>query len=335
MSDEILYVCHSGIDYLQDGLYNGLVSLLGKTKVMDWPRQARFHEPINASISNLGFYAQAEPVRPKTTWGLRRQLRSGRFGMVVVAAGRKGAFTVWCDLMDACRHLPAVFVDGGDHIELAGQLAWERKVKLRKTVLTRRNFDLVFKREHRGQETNHPQILPISFCLPENYYQPGQSQTKMREVVFWGGESSASRIAAIHKLKGVRDFERNRSSIFRNQDYLRELATTKVCLSFWGCGDDTLRYWEIACVGSMLLAQKPRSPVLNNFIHLQEAVFAQDDLANLVAQVNYYCEHDDEREKIACAGRNKFLKCHTTTARARYFLDSLNDRKLFSRPNFQ
>jgi hypothetical protein len=329
MSNGILYLCHSGVDYLQDGLYHGLVSLLGKDRVVDWPRQARFHEPVATTVPNLGFFSQAEPARPRTNWGLRRQLRGGRFGIVVVAAGRKKAFAVWRDVMEACRHLPAVFVDGGDHVELAGQLAWERKVRLRKAVLSRRSFDLVFKREHRGPETNNPKILPISFCLPENYFQMKQPQPKTREVAFWGGSSSASRAVAIGKLRGIRDFECNSSLQFHDRDYLRELAATKVCLSFWGGGDDTLRYWEIPCVGTLLVAQKPRSPVPNNFIHHKEAIFVQDDLSDLVEQVNYYCDHDDERGKIAQAGRNKLLQYHTTTARAQYFLNSLNERKLF------
>lgn len=329
MSSEILYLCHSGVDYLQDGLYHGLVSLLGKERVTDWPRQVRFHKPAATKNPNLGFYPQAEPVRPRTTWGLRQQLRSGRFGIIVVAAGRKGAFRAWRDVMDACRQIPVVFVDGGDHIELAGQLAWERKIKLRKTVLSHRNFDLVFKREHRGQETNNPQVLPISFCLPANYCQSVQSRTKTREVAFWAGGGTASRAVAVSKLKNVRDFERNGSLMFYGQDYIRELAATKVCLSFWGNGDDTLRYWEIPCAGSLLLAQKPRCPVPDNFIHRQEAVFVQDDLSDLVELVNYYCDHDQEREAIARAGLEKFSRCHTTTARARYFLDSLSGRKLF------
>jgi hypothetical protein len=330
MSNEILYLCHSGIDYLQDGLYHGLVSLLGKNRVMDWPRQTRFHEQLDLTIPSLGFFAQAEPIRPRTRWGLRRQLRNGRFSLVVVAAGRKGAFAVWRGLMDACRHLPAVFVDGGDHVELAGQLAWERKVRLRKYVLNSRSFDLIFKREQHGPEFNNPKILPISFCLPENYYQPPSPPVKTREVAFWGGESSASRRLAIRQLKEVRDFGRNRNLQFWGGDYLRELAATKVCLSFWGSGDDTLRYWEIPCAGSLLMAQKPRSPVPDNFVDRQEAVLVQDDLSDLVERVNYYCDHDDEREKIARAGRNKFLKCHTTVARARYFLDALCERELFN-----
>src|SRR5581483_2673857 len=115
MSNELLYLCHSGIDYLQDGLYHGLVSLLGKNCVVDWPRQNRFHEPIASTIPNLGFFRQSEPVRPRTAWGLRRQIRSGRFAVIVVAAGRKGAFRAWREVMGASRHLPAVFVDGGDY----------------------------------------------------------------------------------------------------------------------------------------------------------------------------------------------------------------------------
>jgi hypothetical protein len=196
-------------------------------------------------------------------------------------------------------------------------------------VLASRNFALTFKRENRGQETNNPGILPISFCLPENYFQPQSSPAKNREVAFWGSPATASRTLGCQLLQGIRDFERNRRLQFRGLDYLREMAATKVCLSFWGGGDDTLRYWEIPCVGSLLLAQKPRSPVPDNFIHGQEAVFVQDDLSDLVERVNYYCDHDDEREKIARAGRNIFLRCHTTIARARYFLDALAKRNLF------
>src|SRR6266542_3913714 len=131
----------------------------------------------------------------------------------------------------------------------------------------------------------------------------------------------------IRMLRGVRDFAAAGGCDpvpgVRGQEYLRELAATKVCLSFWGAGDDTLRYWEIACVGSLLLAQRPRMPVPDNFIDRREAVFMQDDLTDLVELLNYYCDHDAEREAIAAAGRAKFLRCHTTSARARYFLNRL------------
>ncbi|HEX5399121.1 MAG TPA: glycosyltransferase [Verrucomicrobiae bacterium] len=330
MPNEILYLCHSGIDYLQDGLYHGLVSLLGKGRVVDWPRQARFHERLDSLIPSVGFYSQSEPSRPQTAWGLRRQLRAGRFGLVAIAAGRKHAFRAWRDVMDACRQLPAVFVDGGDHAELAGQLAWERKTSLRRDVLNARPFDLIFKREHHGPDVNHPKILPIAFCLPENHYRPPSPPIKKtREVAFWGGASSASRAVAIEKLKNVRDFARNRSVEFRGEDFMCELAATKVCLSFWGAGDDTMRYWEIPCAGSLLMAQKPRSPIPDNFIDRREAVFVRDDLSDLIDLVNYYCDHDDEREEIARAGRKRFLKCHTTRARAKYFLDALHERNLY------
>lgn len=330
MSSALLYLCHSGIDYLQDGLYHGLVSLLGKERVVDWPRQARYHERVAAPIPSLGFFPQAEPERPRTAWALRRQLRGGRYGLVVIAAGRRSAFRAWRDALDACSQLPAVFVDGGDHVELAGQLAWERKTSLRQDVLNARPFDLIFKREHRGPDVNHPKILPIAFCLPENYFQPPAPPIpKRREVVFWGNTSSASRAVAVEKLKTVRDFARNRTVEFRGEEFMRALAATKVCLGFWGAGDDTMRYWEIPCAGSFLLAQKPRPPIPDNFIDRREAVFVRDDLSDLVELANHYCDHDDEREAIARAGREKFLKCHTTRARAKYFLEALRDRHLF------
>jgi spore maturation protein CgeB len=31
--------------------------------------------------------------------------------------------------------------------------------------------------------------------------------------------------------------------------------------------------------------------------------------------IDYYCEHDDERQRIALAGREKVLKLHTYDAR--------------------
>ncbi len=334
MSGAILFLCHNHVDYLQDGLFHGLASLLGKSRVIDWPRQERFHVQTAGPQPRLGFSPQPEPSRPRSRWRLRRELREGRFGLVVVAASRRGAFRAWHAVMDAAKAVPVVLVDGGDMVELAGQLAWESRLALRKAVLAKRDFDLVFKREHRGTLTNHPDVVPISFCLPEDYFvTPTEPISKTRQVAFRGNETSASRSQAIRMLRGVRDFAAAGGCDpvpgVRGQEYLRELAATKVCLSFWGAGDDTLRYWEIACVGSLLLAQRPRMPVPDNFIDRKEAVFVQDDLTDLVELLNYYCDHDAEREAIAAAGRAKFLRCHTTSARARYFLNRLAGRKLF------
>ncbi|MDZ4860169.1 MAG: glycosyltransferase, partial [Candidatus Hydrogenedentes bacterium] len=101
--------------------------------------------------------------------------------------------------------------------------------------------------------------------------------------------------------------------------YKQSLADSRIGLSFFGFGFDTVRYWELAAHGCMLLAERPLVRIPFNFIAGESANFF-DDLPELEQKLAHYLAHPDEAQMIATAGHSHFLKYHTTSARARQFL---------------
>ena len=52
---KILYICSARFDYLQDLTYGGLVKVLGKHNVIDYPWNPKFNLPIKSYPKNLGY----------------------------------------------------------------------------------------------------------------------------------------------------------------------------------------------------------------------------------------------------------------------------------------
>jgi hypothetical protein len=103
------------------------------------------------------------------------------------------------------------------------------------------------------------------------------------------------------------------------EEYMRLLASSRICISVRGAGFDTYRYWEIPYAGSLLLAERPQTVIPDNFVDGEEAVFAPVELLGEVAR--RLLERDTTA--IAAAGREKLLRSHTSVARAQVVLDRL------------
>jgi len=103
--------------------------------------------------------------------------------------------------------------------------------------------------------------------------------------------------------------------------YYQEMAASKIAVALRGGGlTASLRYFEIAGLGTMLLSDRPETLIPNDFVDRQHAVFCKLDLSDLESLVRYYVRHDAEREAIAAEGRAHVLKYHTCERRAEYFL---------------
>jgi spore maturation protein CgeB len=118
---------------------------------------------------------------------------------------------------------------------------------------------------------------------------------------------------------------------FDQDSYREKLRSSLIGLSFFGVGFDTVRYWEIPANGGMLLAERPPICIPDNFEDGISAVFFEN-MSELESKLDYYLKHPDEAARIAANGYTHYLKYHTTTARARCFLDTVYQH-LFHRPN--
>ena len=106
------------------------------------------------------------------------------------------------------------------------------------------------------------------------------------------------------------------------EDYYREIAASKIAVALRGGGlTASLRYFEVAALGAMLIADRPETLIPNEFEDRRQAVFCRPDLGDMEELVRYYLREDKARETIVAEGRAHVLKYHTCERRAEYFLD--------------
>lgn len=317
----ILFINTPEPDYIQDLAYSGLVKLLGQRQVIDHPWNPRYHLPLKPYPRNLGYRGFRWP---------RFEDALGGCGLVIVAAAKPRVFSHYLNIE---RRIPAsapvVFLDGGDRPEVGGDLKRLGGWDLFHEAVSKRPFDLVFKREMVEGEPYPDKTFPLTFSF--NFDRlPGKSAASLKyQVSFWAVESNPVRTRALELLDERFDCRANgtvRNQVFskyrrKGKRYLEELASCAVVLNFPGAGWDTLRYWEVPALGRFMISMRPRIAIPDNFEDGREVVFCRDDLSDLVELCQYYLDHAEKREAIARAAAAKAKERHSDEARARYMLE--------------
>jgi hypothetical protein len=112
----------------------------------------------------------------------------------------------------------------------------------------------------------------------------------------------------------------------RYSRFIREAASARMCLHLPGNGSFTHRVAEFLGLGTCMLSVRFATTLhvpLEAGTHYVEIA---DDLHDLVDKVRYYRDHDEERERIARAGReyfDRYLHCDQLAA---YYVRSMLDR---------
>ncbi len=324
----LLFISAEAADYVQDLTYSGLVKRLGRNNVIDYPWNPKFHINYKKYPKNLG-YVPGTLISSLTNRSLKQ------FDGVIVGAAKATAFKSYQRLLDRIpAATPVVFIDGGDQPQLGGGVAFEGAANLYQEVVESRPFDLVFKREYLLEDDlgAHVHPFPISFNLdrlpklPSNYrYQ----------VSFWAVETDPIRSQALDLLQDQFDCRSNgtvRNQTFRKYArkgnfYLQELAACKIVLNFRGGGWDTMRYWEVPAVGTLLMSQKLGIKIPNDFVEDKSIVYVSNDLSDLIEKCHYYLKQESKREKIARQGQIHLQRYHTDVARADFLMDKLHQLK--------
>jgi len=303
----ILIITHDHSDYGLDILYHGLCNILGKQNVIEYPWKPTLHGLNRASAAGYPCVFDY-PGGPIPAEELATQLRQGRFDLIVYADVVQ---MTHCEavrrLMSAAPHVPVVLYDTWDdcYTPLGKVLGY----------IGREKFDLIFKREMLAGVAYGDNTHPLPFGYPESLAATGSPKT---ERFFWAGKKEYGlRPLYIPYLEQVARCCLDRR--YEQTVYRSKLSSSRIGLSFFGCGFDTVRYWELPANGVMLLAERPPILIPFNFVDGVSAAFF-DDLPDLAAKLAYYLERPDETARIAAAGHAHFLRHHTATARARQFL---------------
>ncbi len=171
------------------------------------------------------------------------------------------------------------------------------------------------------------QVCYTQFGFDAEHHQPpewaqGERDAYASDVTFVGHweETTERRIAALRRAgvqvrvwgPGWRQAklldDRHTIRPLYGSHYVKAIAAARICLgllSKWNFNRSASRTFEIPAIGSMLVAERTTDHE-RSFVDGHEAVFFDDD-ETLVEKVQYYLAHEDERQKIAAAGR---ARCH-------------------------
>jgi hypothetical protein len=112
----------------------------------------------------------------------------------------------------------------------------------------------------------------------------------------------------------------------RYSRFIREAASARLCLHLPGNGSFTHRVAEFLGVGSCMMSVRYATALhvpLEPGVHY---VLIADDLSDLVDKCRYYVANDEERERIASAGREFFDRYLHFDQLASYYVRTLLDR---------
>ncbi|MCC6793483.1 MAG: glycosyltransferase family 1 protein [Candidatus Hydrogenedentes bacterium] len=305
----VLVLTHDYSDYGMDTLYDGLCQVLGKDNVVEWPWKPTLHGRDKDAAVNYPCWFEY-PGEPQSVDDLVQDLCDGRFDLIVFADFvQMNKQDHILRMLNAAPDVPVVVYDPWDDGSATQDSARE--------YLGGRPIAAYFKREMLACLDYGPNAYPLPFGYPDRHVPTALPERRDTDL-FWAGKRLfGTRTLYLDRLNEV--LGRTLDQKLSQEEYRRAIATARMGLSFFGFGFDTVRYWELAAHGCMILAERPCIRIPFNFVEGESAVFF-DDLPELEEKLAYYLAQDDEAERIGRAGREHFLKYHTTSARARQFL---------------
>lgn len=191
-----------------------------------------------------------------------------------------------------------------------------------------RFFDFVFAAQRDGADqlkesgVAHTQWLPLA-CDPEIHgNKPLDTQY---DISFVGNFFPGERANLIKLLE-----ERYPNSFFGQVNY-REMSSlysgSNIIFNRSIKNDINMRVFEALASGSLLITneldENGLSSLLQNEVHL--ATYRDEE--TLIKKIDYYLEHEDERERIAKHGCTEVLNKHTYKNRMETILDTVNSKQ--------
>ena len=185
------------------------------------------------------------------------------------------------------------------------------KSKFRKTMLGASSRKISWlERYHRSRP---PRVAPTYLY---DVFFSGSTTSPVRTDVWESVVDSGLSFAGGLQLRKLRT-ERERkyqAQKLKRQIYLKTMLGSKINLALEGYGEFTFRHLEIWCAGAFMLSTRSLRDLtlpLNAREGVHYVVF--EDLPDLRDKLGYYVRNDTERERIAKAGRDMFLRDYDPT----------------------
>jgi hypothetical protein len=330
-----LFLVHPETDYGEGFTYNGLATVLGEDNVILYPQK----------LSYMGFtdfsYILSDGKRGMTNpsgFTVARRLRiytfeeicdlMPEFDFIVLSSPRHYA-------VHALRFIKKIY--GNKLPKFLVYTDFEDSETLRTDIIEEFNPQVIFKRE-----LTHPipNVYPLPFSsavpyLPDTY----DDQNKTLDLFCTFGFTHHLRKDVIDFLStsnltnsqylalDIPDLVRSGkySGLLPYNEYIKRIASAKIAISVRGHGRDTVRYWEIPAFETLFLVNDPGIIIPHPFTDGVNCV-QFNTLPDLADKIKYYLSHDEERIKIAKAGKEHLHAWHSNERRAEYFLDIVKEK---------
>jgi hypothetical protein len=308
-------------DYYSDTLFDGLCRLLGAENVDDYPTKDSLH-----TIANMHYYPSSfdYPVNHTDEEKLKL-LSKGYYDLIIAAvrpikairnSGRRHLLIESIEDLDNIVKLnthqkPIVLVDGCDLPDIE-QLAIDKTHPL-----------LYFKREYSPKISYPDFVKPSSLCISDKHVPKDISGRRINSV-FWSGKGYDTRLPFLEKLQTKIEVCNRYIPFWK---YTRLLKEHAIGLSLFGFGEDTIRYYETPAQGTLLFSQKPTIKIENDFVDGETAVFFETP-EEMMKKLDYCLSHPEYTDKIRLAGREHFLRYHTSTQRAEQLINHINPKPM-------
>ncbi len=305
----ILLVMHPRPHYGLDVLYDGLCTVLGTSNVTDFPWKPSLHGQPPKEMAHYPCMFN-RPGRPVPLDDLIAQLTRGRYDAILFGDLEQDLERGMARrIMKAAGQTPLFILDEQDD---AGDS--------RREVMEFLDVDSIagfFKREMLAGADYGPRSYPLPFAYPDRRV-PQDVEGPRNTPIFWAGHRLFGlRRLYLEHLESARGLKLD--GVYDQTEYVRALLDTRIGLNIFGCGFDTVRYWELPAHGCMLLSERLPIRIPHNFRDGESAVFF-DDTQDLEEKIEYYLAHPEEVRAIARAGHEHFKRHHTGSMRARQLL---------------
>jgi len=286
--------------YSEELLFYGLTELLG-TDAVDFPRYDWLrNEPqtggLYTALSGL-LFGQAEPDRTD----MSRRVDAGEFDVLVVSnRSWQVVPSRWF------RQMPTVFVDGIDQAHVVFQ-----------TEVNAIRPMLYFKRE---AYVTDGLIRPMPFSFPAVLSSP-PTPNRPRQVAAIFGNAHFPRCRVLRAFEDYPDVQLvDEDHRWSDIAYRQLLQLAKCSLDVRGFGYGCLRRFESPAQGCILVGQRLPIVVPHDWVDGEDAYWFDDtrDAARFVSDLTEGAYLD-----MAEQSWQRYLKHHTTKARAKQFLDDV------------
>lgn len=335
----ILMLADPQADHLAYMMYNGLYKVLGKDNFAIYPF-IRYYQGETDDWYTLDDGKMGRTVPPDFVTRHEIPERSfddlinniNYFDIIYLSSARRYAIKSLDQFIARCRRdslPPIVFSEGEDY----QTLDTIRNIKQR--------YDPVvcFKREYIQSEidrnTDLNPIYPLPFSAitdkmpPDNFIKDidvfaafGRTHPIRENIV---RKIMSSHLPEKYKINfGIDLWDPQKTSgLFSYNDYLNIMSRSKINIIARGWGYDTLRRFEAPCFSGLVMSDNLPITTPDPFIDNIHIIYYGNELGDLISRIEYLLNADNERRRVGMGGRDHCMKYHTTEARARYFINKV------------